>query len=312
MKAIVLKDFGSADNLQIEELPIPTIQDDEVLVKIKAISINPIDAKTRSGKGLATRLKECSPIILGWDISGVTVEVGSSVSNFKKDDEVFGMINFPGHGKAYAEYAAAPAAHLAMKPKNISFEQAAAATLAALTAWQAIEALQIKSGDKFLIHAASGGVGHFAVQIAKYLGAYVIGTSSAANKDFILSLGADEFADYKAQPLDEVISNVDKVLDTIGGDNIDLSLKLMKQGATILSLPSGKSEQVQEKATAAGITGLHILVYSSGEDEKKLADLMEHEIIKPYISKTFSFNQMKEAHLQIESGRTTGKIIVTV
>ena len=312
MKAIVLKDFGSADNLQIEELPTPEIKDDEVLVKIKAISINPIDAKTRSGKGMATRLKEFPPIIIGWDISGVVIEVGSSVSNFKKDDEVFGMINFPGHGKAYAEYVAAPSSHIAIKPKNISFEQAAAATLAALTAWQAIEALQIKSGDTFLIHAASGGVGHFAVQIAKHLGAYVIGTSSAANKNFVLSIGADEFADYKAQQLNEVISNVDKVLDTIGDDNIDLSLKLMKPGGIILTLPSDKSKHVQEKAAAKNMTGLHIMVHSSGEDEKKLAELMKQEIIKPYISKTFSFHEMKEAHLQIESGRTVGKIIVRV
>lgn len=312
MKAIVLKDFGSVDNLQIEELPSPVIKDDEVSVQVKAISINPVDAKTRSGKGAAQRLKEFSPIILGWDISGVVTEVGSSVSDFKNGDEVFGMINFPGHGKAYADYVAAPAAHIAIKPKNISFEHAAAATLAALTAWQAIEALNIKSGDRFLIHAAAGGVGHFAIQIAKHIGAYVIGTASAPNKDFVLSVGADEFVNYKAQPLDEVISNIDKVLDAIGGDNIDLSLKLMKPGATILSLPSGKSEQVQEKAAANGMIGLHIMVQSSGEDEQKLAELIEKGKIKPYVSKTFSFNEMKEAHLQIESEKTVGKIIVII
>ncbi|MEP6466207.1 MAG: NADP-dependent oxidoreductase [Parafilimonas sp.] len=312
MKAIILKDFGSVDNFQTKQISMPVIKDDEILVEVKAISINPVDAKTRSGKGLATKLKEFDPIILGWDISGVITKVGSSVSNFKKGDEVFGMINFPGHGKAYAEYVVAPAAHIAMKPKNISFEEAAATTLAALTAWQSIEALNIKKDDRFLVHAASGGVGHFAVQIAKHFGAYVIGTSSAANKDFVLNIGADEFVDYKAQPLDEVISNVDKVLDTIGGDNIDLSLKLMKHGASILSLPSGKSEQVQQKAAEKGMAGLHIMVHSSGEDENKLAELLAQEIIKPYISKIFSFDEMKEAHLQIESGRTVGKIIVTV
>ena len=212
-----------------------------------------MDVKTRVGKGAAGRLKEERPIILGWDISGVIVEAGKAVTNFKNGDEVFGMINFPGHGKAYAAYVAAPAAHLAIKPKNISHEEAAAATLAALTAWESIiDALKIEKGDRFLVHAAAGGVGHFAVQLGKYLGAYVMGTASAVNKDFVLGLGADEFIDYKAQPLDEMISGVDKVLDTIGGDNIDASLKLMKPGGTILSLVSGKNEEVREKAAAKG------------------------------------------------------------
>ena len=312
MKAIVLKDFGSADNLQIEELPTPAIKDNEVLVEVKAISINPVDVKTRAGKGAAGRIKDDKPIILGWDIAGIIAMAGSSVSNFKKGDEVFGMVNFPGHGKAYAEYVAAPATHLAIKPKNISFEEAAAATLAALTALDVIEALKIEKGDKFLVHAAAGGVGHFVVQIAKHLGAYVIGTASASNRDFVLNLGADEFVDYKAQPLNEVISNVNKVLDTIGADNIDISLKLMKPGGTILSLPSGRNEQVQEKAAVKGMTGMHLLVHSSAENQQKIAALLENGIVKAHVSKTFSFNQMKEAHLQIESGRTVGKIIVMV
>ncbi len=312
MKAIVLKDFGSVDNLQIEELPTPAIKDNEVLVEVKAISINPVDVKTRAGKGAAGRIKEDKPIILGWDIAGIVTAVGSSVTNFKKGDEVFGMINFPGHGKAYAEYVAAPAGHLAIKPKNISFEEAAAATLAALTALEVVEALKIEKEDKFLVHAAAGGVGHFAVQIAKHSGAYVIGTASASNRDFVLSLGADEFVDYKAQSLDEVISNVDKVLDAIGADNIDLSLKLMKPGGTILSLPSGRNELVQEKAAAKGMTGMHLLVHSSAENQQKIAALLENEIIKAHVSKTFSFDQLNEAHLQIESGRTVGKIIVVV
>jgi NADPH:quinone reductase-like Zn-dependent oxidoreductase len=312
MKAIVLKDFGSVDNFQIKELPMPGIKDDEVLVEVKAISINPVDVKTRSGKGLAAKLKEFNPVILGWDIAGVVADIGSSVTNFKKGDEVFGMVNFPGYGKAYAEFVAVPAAHLAIKPENSSFEAAAAATLAALTAWQAIEALKIKAGDRFLVHAAAGGVGHFAVQIGKYLGAYLIGTASAHNKNFLISLGTDEFVDYKAQPLDEVISNVDKVLDAIGGENIDLSLKLMKPGGAILSLPSGKNEDVQEKATARGMTGIRMLVQSSGEGEQIIAELITKGVIKPHVSKIFSFEQMKEAHLQVESGKTVGKIIIKV
>ena len=149
------------------------------------------------------------------------------------------MINFPGHGKAYAEYVAAPASQLALKPSNISHEEAAAATLAALTAWQALVTnAKVKKGQKVVIQAASGGVGHYAVQIAKYLGAYVIGTSSAANKDFVLGLGADEHIDYKKHKIDEVVKDADFVLDPIGDNNIDPSLNAAKKGGTVIMLPS--------------------------------------------------------------------------
>lgn len=313
MKAIVLKDFGSADNFEINELPIPSIKDHEVLVQVKVISINPVDIKTRSGKALSARFKDIEAKILGWDIAGIITEAGKNVTSFKAGDEVFGMINFPGIGNAYAKYVAAPAAHLSIKPKNISFEEAAAATLAALTAWEVVvDALKIKKGDRFLVHAAAGGVGHFAVQIAKHFGAYVIGTASAANKDFVLALGADEFVDYKAQPLDEVIGNVDKVLDTIGGDNIDLSLRLMKPGASIVSIPSGKNDKVHEKAAEKGMTGLVLMVQSNGENQQQVAKLLEEGIVKPHVHKTYSFNEMPEAHIQIETGRTVGKVVVAV
>lgn len=232
MKSIVLKDFGSVDNLIYEELPMPSINDGEVLIKVKAISINPVDVKTRSGKGRAAKLKDEHPIILGWDVSGVVTLSKSDL--FKEGDEVFGMINFPGHGKAYSEYVSAPASHLALKPVNITHEEAAAATLAALTAWQAlVDHAKIKKGDRVLIHAAAGGVGNYAVQIAKHIGAYVIGTSSAGKRDFVLSLGADEHVDYTSQTLEDAASNIDFVLDTIGGDTIDNSLKVMKKAGQL-------------------------------------------------------------------------------
>lgn len=313
MKAIVLTGFGGVENLRFREVPVPGIAADEVLVEVKAFSINPVDVKTRNGKGLAGRLKEYDPIIPGWDISGIVKQAGQSVTAFKPGDEVFGMINFPGHGKAYAQYVAAPAAHLAIKPGNISHTEAAAATLAALTAWQDLRnALDIQPGDTLLIHAAAGGVGHFAVQIAKHFGAVVIGTASSANKDFVLGLGADRFVDYRLQPLPDVISNVDKVLDTIGGENIELSLQLMKPGGTILSIVSGKNDQVQEKAAAKGMTGLTLMVHSSGEDQAKIARLMEQGIVKPHVYKTYAFDEIAEAHNQVESGRTAGKVVVTV
>ncbi|RFS15312.1 NADP-dependent oxidoreductase [Emticicia sp. C21] len=311
MKAIVLKAFGSVDNFVVEEIPQPTIQDNEVLVAIKAISINPVDIKTRSGKALATRLKDENPIILGWDVSGVVAQVGNDVKDFKIGDEVFGMVNFPGHGKAYAEYVAASAAHLALKPANISHEEAAAATLAALTAWQAFNThIKINPGDRVLIHAAAGGVGHFAVQIAKHFGTYVIGTASAANKDLVLSLGADEYFDYKSKPFEEAISDIDIVLDTIGGSNIERSFEVVKKGGTVITLPSATSEGIVEKAKAKGINGFFFMVQSNGEDMKQLADLLGKGIIKPHVSAVYSFDEIGKAHQQIETGSTRGKIII--
>ena len=311
MRAITINEFGRAENLVLIDLPKPQISDHEVLVEVKAISINPIDAKTRRGLGLAGRLNLERPIILGWDIAGVITETGSLVKNFKQGDEVFGMVNFPGHGKAYAEYVAAPANHLAKKPANISFEEATAGTLAALTAWQAlVHHVALKAGDRVLIHAASGGVGHFAVQIAKQLGAYVIGTSSAANRNFVLSLGADQHVDYRAQPFESVVRDIDLALDSIGGDYIDRSLEVLNPGGTIISIVSGMNETVAEKASTRGITGIRTVVQSSGEDMQSIADWFEKGLLKAHISGYFKFEEMAKAHAQIESGRTVGKLVV--
>jgi len=313
MKAIITNGFGTPDVLRPAELPVPAIGDQEVLVQVKAISINPVDVKTRAGKGMSGRLKEYNPLILGWDISGVVQETGKAVTQFKAGDEVFGMVNFPGHGQAYAEYVAAPAAHLALKPANISHEETAAATLAALTALQGlIGKAAIQPGQRILIHAASGGVGHFAVQIAKQAGAYVIGTSSGANREFVLSLGADEHIDYQTRRFEEVVKDIDLVLDTLGGDIIDRSLEVVKPTGTVISIPSGLREAVVEKAKAKGVNGYFFLVESSGDDMRTLAGHLEKGILKAHVSKTFAFADMIKAHEQIESGRTVGKIVVTV
>jgi NADPH:quinone reductase-like Zn-dependent oxidoreductase len=311
MKAIVLTDFGPVENLQLKEIPDPDINDGEVLIRVKAISINPVDAKTRIGRGQAPNVKAFDPIILGWDISGIVVDSKSQL--FKIGDEVFGMVNFPGHGRGYAEYVAAPADQLALKPANVSHQEAAAATLAALTAWQGLaHHSDLKKGQRVLIHAAAGGVGHYAVQMAKYLGAYVIGTSSADNKDFVLSLGADEHFDYHSGPFEEAISNIDLVWDPIGNDNIDRSLKVMKKGGTIISLPFGANDLVAEKAAEKGTKGLRFYVASDGDDMKKIAALLEQGDMISFVSRTFAFDDIAGAHLAIESGKTKGKIIVNV
>ena len=314
MKAIILTNAGSVENLELADIPKPDIQSDEVLIKVKAISINPVDIKTRIGKSLYNELKDKNnAIILGWDVSGIVEATGKGVTEFKKDDEVFGMVNFPGHGKAYAEYVAAPASHLALKPSNISHEEATAATLAALTAWQAVVTnAKVSKGQKVVIQAASGGVGHYAVQIAKHLGAYVIATSSAANKDFVISLGADEHIDYKKHRIDDIVSDADFVLDPIGDDNIDPSLNAVKKGGTVIMLPSFFKEQIAEKSKARGVNGFYFSVKSNGDDMKQIAELLAKGIIRSHVSNTFPLDKIREAHLQIETGRTVGKIVVTV
>jgi NADPH:quinone reductase-like Zn-dependent oxidoreductase len=311
MKAIVLTEPGGTDRFSIEEISIPALQDGEVLVQVKAISINPVDIKSRNGKGVYGRIKDQQPLILGWDISGIVTE--SKSPKFKPGDEVFGMINFPGHGKAYAVYVAAPASHLALKPSDITHEEAAAATLAALTALQALtHKANVQPGQKVLIHAAAGGVGHYAVQIAKMLGAHVTGTSSSKNKSFVLALGADDHIDYHGYDWKSSGKQFDFILDAIGGSNIDNSLEVAKPGGTLISIPSGLSEEVTSKAKVKGVNGFFFMVESNGEDMKALADLLESGKIKSHVSETFSFEEMGKAHEQVESGRTVGKIVVTV
>ena len=313
MKAIILRGFGGVENLVISELPVPDISDNEVLVRVRAFSINPVDIKTRTGRGLASRLKEYNPVILGWDISGVVTKTGKSVTSFKNGDEVFGMVNFPGHGKAYSEFVAASEYHLALKPFNISHEEAAAASLAALTAWQILkDKAGLKPGYRVLIHSAAGGVGHFAVQMAKYLGAYVIGTSSALNRDFVLSLGASEHVDYEKEPFEGVVRDIDFVLDTIGMDYIDRSLKVMRCGGTIISIPSGAAESVAEKAKSAGMNGETFRVQSDGKNMTEISDLLQMGEVKSYVSAIYGIDEIQSAHQQIETGKTRGKIVVSL
>src|SRR5215217_279375 len=311
MKAIVIEQPGDVNELIYTEIDKPVAAAVEVLIKVKAISINPVDVKTRAGKGVYGRIKTEHPLIIGWDIAGVVEQVGAAVTEFKTGDEVFGMVNFPGHGKAYAEYVVAPETQLAVKPANVSFEEAAASTLAALTAWQAlVKHANVKAGQQVLIHAAAGGVGHFAVQIAKHLGAEVTGTLSAKNKDFVLRLGADALVYYHNYNWERHPGEFDFVLDTIGGDNIDNSVAVTKKGGTVISIPSGLNEAVTEKAKAKGVKGYSILVQSDGDDMAQIAALLEKRVIKPFVSQVFPFEEMGQAHLQQETGRTVGKLVI--
>jgi NADPH:quinone reductase-like Zn-dependent oxidoreductase len=312
MKAIVLKEPGDTSQLVIENITTPTPGKNEVLIKTRAFSVNPVDIKTRSGKAYYNQLKEQPPIILGWDVSGKITEVGAEVAKFKVGDEVFGMVNFPGHGKAYAEYVLAPADHLALKPANISHAEAAATTLAALTAWQVLsQQAKLRSGERIMIQAASGGVGHFAVQLAKYLGAYVIGVSSTANEQFVRELGADEHIDYTKSPFEESVKNVDVVFDALGAQTASRSLPVLKRGGRMIAI-AGILEETKKLAEEKNITASNYLVHSSGEDMKMLAQLLQEEKLKPHISNELPFENITDAHKQIESGRTKGKVVVTM
>jgi NADPH:quinone reductase-like Zn-dependent oxidoreductase len=313
MKAIILKEAGGPENLIIKDIPVPVPKKDEVLVKVKAFSINPVDIKTRKGLSLYNDLKSDQPVILGWDIAGEVVQVGEDVFTLEEGDEVFGMVNFPGHGKAYAEYVAAPASHLAEKPELITTQEAVAGTLAALTAWQVLlDEAKLQAGEKVLIHAAAGGVGHFAVQIAKYLGAYVIGTASEANYDFVKELGADDFVDYTKENFEEIVKDADVVFDAAGGDYPLRSLNVLKEGGRLVAIAGGITDEVIQVAETKKIKAWRHLVHSNGDDMEQIAELMEAGTIKAYIFKEYAFEEIVEAHRQIETGKTRGKIVVVL
>lgn len=315
MKAVILKEAGSVENLQFAEMEKPALQNDEVLVKVASVSINPVDVKARAYDGvLGWIFGEERPVILGWDISGEVVETGNGVTDFKMGDQVFGMVNFFGNGKAYAEYVASPSKHLALKPHNTTYQQAAASTMAASTAYQAlVDVAKIKKGDKVLIHGASGGVGHFAVQIAKHFGAYVIGTSSAKNRNFVLSLGADEHVDYTKENFAEKVQDADIVLDTIQGETLLHSVDAVRPDGIIITLPTPEiPQEVIEKANMKQVNIAFMMVASKNETITAIAQLLEQEALKPHIHKTFPFEEIAKAHLEVETNRVVGKVVINI
>ena len=301
MKAIILKDFGGAEQLQISDVTKPVIKDNEVLIKAHAVALNPVDVKTRMGKGQAAKLKNEHPMILGWDVSGVIEEKGNAVSDFNIGDEVFGMINLPGAGKTYAEYVSAPHDHIALKPANVSHAEAAGASLAAMTAWQAlVEQAKLKAGQKILIHAASGGVGHFAVQIAKAYGAIVTGVCSSRNLVFVKSLGADNVIAYDKENIHQHNGSYDLIVDANGNLGYSDYKRMGKRGvmigfttlghmfSTVISKLFGRFPLVQFTAEA------------NERDLQTLGMLVAQDKIRPQIEKLFSYKEIPEAISSIE------------
>ncbi|GAA4336902.1 NADP-dependent oxidoreductase [Flaviaesturariibacter amylovorans] len=311
MKAILLAGAGGTEQLQYTTLPVPEPGPGEVRLRVRALSVNPVDVKTRKGGAFFSKLQEAPPAILGWDVSGVVDALGEGVAGVGIGDALFGMINFPGSGRCYAEYVVAPVAHLARKPEAITHEAAAATTLAALTAWQVlVHEAGLQRGQRVLVHAAAGGVGHFAVQIARHLGATVVGTASTANQEFLRTLGVDEPVDYSAVDIRDAVVPVDVVLDPIGGDTTLQSLRLLRPGGILVSIVGGAKEPVLAAASESGVTAKNYLVHSSGADMEALAGLLSSGALKPQVESRFPFEEMAAAHAQIETGRTRGKVIV--
>lgn len=317
MKAIVLQAVGGVENLVIKDVPVPAIKDNEVLVHNKAIGINPVDNFVRAVEAALNAYVQPVPgedIILGWDIAGEVVAVGKDVKDFKVGDDVFGMVNFAGPGKAYAEYVAAPAGHIALKPAHTSYEEAAAASLAALTAWQAlVDSAKIQKGERVLIHAAAGGVGHYAVQIAKHFGAHVIATASTAKKDAVQRLGADEYIDYTQQDFETVAKDVDVVIDAVGAPgHLERSLNTVKPNGRLVSLLIHFDDALKAKAAAKNVYIDRLTVKSDTTGTRSIAALLAEGALHSDVSHTYSFEEMGKAHTQVASGKTQGKIVVRV
>ena len=314
MKAVIINQFGPPEVLKNVTMERPIPKDDEVLIRIKFAGINPVDTKVRAGTNARAKTLKL-PAILGWDVSGAIESVGKNVSQFKKDDEVFGCIGFPGLGKTYAEFAVADPKLLTKKPSNVSFEEAAAVPLAGLTAYQAInEHLKIIKGQKVLIQAAAGGVGHLAVQFAKLNGAFVAGTASENNEAFLKQIGVDQFINYKKEKFDEIFKNGDAVLDAMGGDVLYRSFLCVKTGGKVVCLPSSTKNDPKaiELAKQKEVELIWPMMHPDGEQMRQIALLMEEKKLIVKIDKVFNLDEIAEAHKAIESHSTDGKIIIKI
>jgi NADPH:quinone reductase-like Zn-dependent oxidoreductase len=308
MRAIVQDTWGGPEVLRETDVERPEPKASEILVRVHAAAVNPTDWKHRAGP----RDIGEPPVILGWDVSGVVEAVGFGVTLYRPGDAVFGMLQYPGRHGAYAEYVAEPTRHFARKPANIDHVRAAALPLASLTAWQAlVDTAGVHEGQRVLIHAAAGGVGHLAVQIAKARGAHVIGTASAGKHDVLRGLGADELIDYRTADFTEVVSGVDVVLDPISGDYGLRSLRSLRDGGVYVSiLPAGP--EVAQQAAARGIRVEGLLVEADLGGMKAIAALAESGRLRAEIAAVFPLNEAAKAHELGETNRTTGKIVLTV
>ena len=306
MKAIVVHEYGGPEVLKYEDAPQPTPRDDEILVRVIAAGVNPVDRVARSEKQF---VHIQLPAIPGYDVAGVVENTGAKVTKFKTGDQVYAYIALDKPG-GYAEYAVATEREAALKPKSLPFVEAAAVPLVAETAWQAlIDTAKLSAGQTVLIHGGSGGVGSFAIQIAKARGAKVIATASTANQDLLKELGADVAIDYTKQKFEDVAKDVDVVLDSVGKDTLARSYSVVKKGGFIVSLVARVD---QNELGKHGIHGAALSVDPKSEELAGIGELIDQGKIKVIVSKTFPLSEAKTAQEQVATGHTRGKIVLKV
>jgi NADPH:quinone reductase-like Zn-dependent oxidoreductase len=312
VRAIQVTEFGGPEVLRLVDVEQPSPIPTEVLVEVHAAGINPVDWKTREGRGAAGAAGP-PPFILGWDVAGVVAEPGRGVTTLAPGDRVFGMPWFPRAAGAYAEFVTAPSRQFARIPDELSFEEAAGLPLAALTAWQAlVDTAAVSEGDAVLISGASGGVGHLAVQIAKARGARVIGTARRVNHDFLRSLGADECVDREAVPIEDAARDVDVVIDLVGPENTLPALDTLREGGLLVAVPGGPSKEGVAEAEKRGIRVTGILVEPDGHGLAEIAALVDSGRLKTTIHETLPLDDAARAHELLEAGGVRGKIVLTL
>ncbi|MBN2411779.1 NADP-dependent oxidoreductase [candidate division KSB1 bacterium] len=315
MKSIQIFQFGAPDVLKIRETSVPEYGINQVLIRVKSAGVNPVDAKTRRGLGfIAEKIKNNLPWVPGYDISGVVEAVGEQVKTFNPGDEVYGMIGFPERGDAYAQFAVAEMNEITRKPANINFDHSAAVPLAALTAWQALyTAGRLQSGQRVMILAAAGGVGHFAVQFAKHAGATVIGTASERNKDFLLDfLGCDEFIDYNDFSNMGKFSDIDLIIDAVGGEYGMQSLMVLKNEGIMVTLPTITADKILETAELAGLNATGMVVKADMSNLNSITALIESGEVKVHIDHIYPLQDAHIAHEKIETGHVSGKLALAM
>ena len=332
MKAFILDGYGSADSVRAGEMPEPALGEDDALVQVHAAGVNMLDVKIRNGE-FKRLLPYRLPLILGHDVAGVVVRVGSRVRRFKPGDEVYAR---PADGRigAFAERIAIKEDDLAMKPKALTMEEAASIPLVGLTAWQVlIERAGLKRGQKVLIHAGSGGVGTFAIQLAKHLGATVVTTTSTANVELVRGLGADVVIDYKKEDFADVLRDYDVVLNSLDKVTLEKSVRVLKPGGQLISISGPPdaafarsqgaswilrtimgimSRGIRAKANRRGIRYSFLLMRANGDQLSEITSLIDDGIIRPVVDRVFPFTSTKEAMAYVEAGRAKGKVIVSV
>lgn len=308
MKAVRIHEYGNREVLVFEDAPMPSITSNEVLVRVIAASVNPVDWKIREGY-LKEMISYQLPLTLGWDVSGVVTEVGTNVTRFRVGDAVYSRPDIKRNG-TYAEFVAIRESEVALKPLTISHNEAASLPLAGITAWEVlITTAQLSAGQRVLIHAGSGGVGSLAIQLAKSRGAYVIATTSGKNVALVESLGADEVIDYQTQNFTDKLRDIDVVFDTLGGDIQESSWSVLKKGGILISIVNPPSDT---KAKELGVKSAFVFIEPSAYILKQLAELVEQGKLRPVIGAEFALHDIVKAHELSETGRTVGKIVLYV